>query len=522
MSNFCPKTCPVKGYEPTDLGTHKMRDTACPDLDEWRDCWADMRIAVGGKKSVDKHARGRDWLELPEHTQYQLMLRDPLSRKMAEQSACDYYHRAPYDESVRIAIAITSGAVFRIETEYEGLDGNGFTVNDLDNAETSLVTWRAAEKYLLKERLTTGLTASYVFMREGDAPTVKHYCAENILSLGYCDMGRLDYGLFREYVKEESENRFERHKTKEVYRELSIEDGIFIERVWEADSKDSEEFEASDDVAVVVRQENLEEIPVVIIGGLENPPFEALFEKTRELYQISAQIEYRAFKMAHPTLHINYEDTPSLSYVCPLGEDRGAHVVDNTPDPEMINDEPPAIVPGLALETQKTKVDYLYDTGVGVDFLERRLERAKEDLEKLGGHYGVSSTASNVAEGTERMRKGREMAFVTNFVLEVSEGLTQIARWLAFFGGITDNGRLGEIEVALNTQLIEEGPAFTLSDVRDLFVSGTIDSVIAIRLLRVLLPSEIFEDGMTDEEIVNRMEAAQFSDFIPNSETTQE
>lgn len=513
MKNFCPCTGPLIEYGYNKRDSIQIDKIKSHELDDWRECWHNLRVAVGGSKVVKQNAYNLDWLELPEHIQYKLHYGDHREREMAQKSAEAYYKRTPFDQSVKVARSITLGSVFRIDTEREGLDETerGFNIGVLDEAEIELGNWGKTERFLLKERLTTGYLASYVFLREDTAePTVKHYCAENIVYVSFDSMGNLEFILFKEVV--ENQERFSDDDDEYIYCELSLDDGVFVKRTWR--SQNGDEFEASeaDETLVVLRNETLREIPVVILGGPypSAPPFEPLFEKTRELFQINAQIKYREHKISHPALRINYEDTPKLSYVCSPGETRGRGSEAYSDDDKDENG-PPVIVPGLALETQKATVSYLYDTGEGLTFLFQEREAAQNDLQSLGGNYGVTYS-SNIAEGTERMRQGRENAFIVNYVIETSEALTALARWIAFFWGITDETRLNQIKISLNTVLSDEGPQFTLIEVRDLLVSGTIDEIIAIRMLQLLLPNQVFGEDTTAEEILQRIQSAQFGE----------
>ena len=509
---FCPVTGPLCDYTPRECASYKFKDHRSKSLDDWRECWRNLRIAVSGQKAVRAHAHELDWLELPEHIQIKSVSHERDEKAMAEKAAKAYYKRTTFDESVRIARSITMGAVFRIETEYEGLDGS-ITIDTLDAAEVMLGSFRATERFLLEERLTTGFLASYIFLRdETGEPTVKHYCAENIVDLKEDALGNLQFILFREEAEHETDQPFSDKDAEFQYRELRLEDGAVITRIWSSEDGDEFGVDEQNQSRVEVREQILSEIPVVLLPNAcpTPPPFEPLFEKTRELFSLNSKIQYRFHKMGAPTPHINYTDGPKQSYIC--GENRGFsdEEVDSFDD-----DVRDPIVLGTVLETQRTEVSYLYDTGEGVPLLIQERERAKEELEELGGNYGYSKAASNIAEGTERMRQGREAAFVTNYVVETSEALTLIAQWIAFFSGVTDEDTLNAIRVILNTQLSDVGPTFTLTDVRDLLVSGAIDEIIAIRMMQVLLPSEVFGDETTAEEILARIQLAQLGE-LPN------
>ena len=521
MTKFCPKTWPLKAYNGHSYGKVNLASYKMQELDDWRECWRNMRIASQGEKSVRRHAYNLEWLELPEHIQYHIDNGDKDQIAHAKKKAHAFYKRTPFDESLRVARSITIGSVFRLDTIYEGIPEDGIFIRQtLDDAELERGNFTRVEKFILEEELTTRFAASYVFMRDQDGfsvPAIKHYCAENIHFIEYNDDFQLSNIIFKEKIA--SSKRFSFDSDDVQYRELALEEGLVIERIWRTDaaggSIDSFEFDVSadDETVITIRGEALSEIPVHILGGPmpQSPPFEALFNKVLELFSISAMIKYREYQIAHPRLHINYEGNEAESYIVPLGQARGTAF--NAHETEEA-DEQITLVPGIALETQQTTVRNIYDTGEGLEFLFRERDRAQADLERLGGHYGITKTASNVSEGTERMRQGREAAFLTMYVMEASDHLTGIARWVAFFAGITDQTSLNEICIKLNTQLADTGPEFTFTDIRDLFVSGIIDSSIAIRMLRMLVPDGIFPDDMSNEEILQQIQDNEFADVF--------
>ena len=127
--------------------------------------------------------------------------------------------------------------MFRLDTVYEGIPDNGpFNRSVLDAAETRNKDFFGTERFLMSERLGTGFAATYVFLREveGEATpqvTIKHYCGENIIDFELGDDGELEFILFRE--SDSKSKRFENSDEEcFTFRELSIEDGFFVERIW--------------------------------------------------------------------------------------------------------------------------------------------------------------------------------------------------------------------------------------------------------------------------------------------------
>ena len=111
MTKFCPKTGPFKPYNGHSYGSVNLASYKMQELDDWRECWRNMRIAAQGEKSVRRHAYSLEWLELPEHIQYHIDNGDKIQRAHAKKKAHAFYKRTPFDESLRVARSITIGSV---------------------------------------------------------------------------------------------------------------------------------------------------------------------------------------------------------------------------------------------------------------------------------------------------------------------------------------------------------------------------------------------------------------------------
>lgn len=513
---FCPCTGTPRHYAGYKGDVRKLEEFDSPDFQELRECWNGLRAAVKGQKRVKSVASDLNWLELPEHIEFLLECDDPDQRKKAKISADKYYARTPYDESVKVAKSITLGSIFRIPANREGLDDeneSNFGTAQLDLAEISEGSWLGTEKYLASERFTTGWVASYIFNRTGpndtQIPTVKHYCSENIMGEPVADSeGNLTYILFREEVDATDSDALSEDEPGFRFRELELVDGDFIERIWVSEDEETFEVDAEQDRVVIVRGEALNEIPVVITGRIDDAPFEPLFEKTKELFQVNAQIKYRQQKIGHPIVHINYTDGPNESYVC-SGYARGPgseRALDQDLDP--LDSEPAVMLPGITFETQKAVVSRLYDTGEGLDHLKEERKKLEGDLERLGGHYGITKTASNVSEAVETMRQGREAAFVINYVESVSQALTKIAQWIAFFWGVTDVKLLNEINISLNTELSDKDSGVLVKDIPHVvfgWQQGLYDQGSALDMLR--------KSGKITKTLDEILEALEFEGF---------
>ena len=517
MQNFCPKVgIPIEFERRTKSykGLDKIRSAS---LDDYRQCWSDMRASCSELKEITPHAYANGWLELPDHISYKLELGDRREKKIAQHAAEKYYSRTSFDKAVFIAKKITLGSVFRLPTEYDFGDINGFGIEDLNNAAMSKSGFESCERLLLDERLTTGYHATYIFnsSQSGDiTPTIKHYCAENIIDLKFDAFECLQYILFREFVEQEQD---EFGQSDEVYRfrELRLIDGQAVERIWQ--STDDDDFEAPEDAqsVIIIRGQALNELPVVIEPEPPLPPFLPLQEACRDLYNVQAKIDNRHQKIGHPTLWLNYQGGPRESFIA-TGDERGENFQE-TFEPHEKDDQP--IVPGIMFETQNAQVSYIVDDGGGIDHLINERDRIQDNLERLGGNYGITKTASNVSEAVETMRQGRESAFIISNIIETSNALTQIARWVAFFSGVPSE-LLNDIQIRLNTELTDGLPQFAIQDVINLVNNGLIGLDMAIRLLRLILPASIFDD-MSDDQIIANMNDLEFANSFGVETTAQ-
>lgn len=506
-----------KDREPTNI-----KEARHPDIEEMLDCWADCRTAVKGAKAVRKDATERGWLELPEHMSWLANNGTKRQKEAAEKASIAYVERADYDAAMRRGRDIIVGSVMRkdisLEGVAEGVDSQAgrITEGDLDRADEKGRTLKDFGMFLLNEKATTRYTAIYTHIKN-NVPKWKVYTAENIWNPLFVG-GRLVHIVFREHEPVDSGNVFERHKTREIFRELSLEQlsegdvGRVIERIWRPVEGKTDEYTVSDDQIIKVRDSNLTEIPVVIDGGPlpDEPMLQAICEKSKKLFGISAKIEYRLHKIAHPTPHLNYEDTPDKSFIvqgsrAPITVN-GSNADEVKAAIEKAGMNKAALVPGTLFQTQKASYQYVYDDGTGIDHLFKSQEECKKDLESLGANYGITTNNSNIAEGTERLRQGKDTAFIIAHIASSSEALTQAARWLAVFGGVTNDQSIRDINLDFNMCLNDEGPSYTLKDCVELLKEGALPRIIIIRMIRGLLPTSIIPDDMTDEEILDLIE----------------
>jgi len=512
-----------------------IKEARHPALALMDDCWEDCRMAVKGSKAIKEDARERGWLELPQHISWVAEHGSKKQKDAAQIAAHAYFERAHYDGSVRRGIKTVVGSVMRKDVAVSGVsEGNDsaagrITMGDLDRADERGRTLQQFAEFILDEKATTRYTAIYTRTVEFDGRDVgswKVYTAENIWNPLWIG-GRLVHIVFREHEVLESTNRFMRHKTQEIFRELSIEkvgdaDGErVIERIWRPvrDAKGKAkpgEYTVSDDIIVMVRERNLTEIPVVIDGGPlpGQPMFEEMCDKSKELFGLSAKIKYRLHRIAHPTPHLNYEDEPSKSFIVtgarapkapnrPSNADAAKDAVKKAA--QNSSETKKAMVSGQMLQTQKATFKYIYDTGEGLDHLFRAEENCKKDIEAIGGDYGLTVNNSNIAEGTERLRTGKDTAFVIAHIASSSEALTQAARWLAVFNGVTSDQAIREINLEYNLCLNDEGPSFTHTDILGYLREGGLPRIIIIRMARCLLPTKVIPEDVTDEQILDML-----------------
>ena len=496
-----------------------------PDISEWEHTWQDCRTAISGDKAIKHDAIQRGWLELPEHVIWMRENGTVRQKKAAEKAALAYVMRASYPDDVCRTLDVIIGSVMRKPIEIEGVaDGNDpqigrLTEGDLDRADEKGRTFQQVGEYLLNEKGTTRYTAIYTMMTEGfdgmSRGKWKIYTAENIWDIDF-DCGQLVYAVFREHEPLPTENRFERTQTQEIFRELTLErfgdteQRRLIERIWEPvpDGEDGE-YRVRSDQAIVVRDRNLTEIPVVIDGGPlpRKPMLVAMCQKTRELFEITADIKYRLKKIAQPIPHLNYT-TPTGRIINGPREPKresNAGQLKNTVATETKKAIP--IMPGIMLQTQEAEFKRVYDTGEGLQHLKDERESCKRDLEGMGADYGLTTNNSNIAEGTERLRQGKDTAFVIAHIAGSSEALTQATRWLAVFNGVANDNTLTDINANFNLCLTDEGLSYTAQDVINFMREGALPRIVIIRLIRLLLPAAAINEDETDEVLLQMLMA---------------
>ena len=482
---------------------------------KWVDCWQDLRIAIEGQKAVRENAMERCWIETPEAIQYRLDEGGYSEKNSAKREYEYYINRAQYPEIVRFARDITIGRVMRHEPTIEGIEQDGvtgvfaLTQGCIDNADDTGRNFEQLAHFMLAEKFTTGRSAIYAYNSASSGPAVaklKIYTAENVWT--WATEGELDIVVFRE--RETVKDGKYSQNTDWIYRELCIEDGVVVERIWR--KNESGKYKTAGEQILRIREQALTRIPVVFDGGRRptNPPYQALFNKSIEAFQISAQLKHRLFRVHNSWLHLNHTN--------------GGGIVDGE-EPEVgeiekPQGEPMPLVPGLGvLITEDTAAQYLIDSGAGVQHLRDERTNCMAEMASLGARFGINFGASNISTDTERMQQGGETAFIISHINDTSEALTQAFRWKAEIENKPEQA-VREISIKLNTELTDEGLPFTLADVCKAYESGLISGEIAFEHVRMILPSIAAEE--TWESVYARIIAEQSGVFDVPDDTQNE
>lgn len=275
----------------------------------------------------------------------------------------------------------------------------------LEDATASQMSLNSFISQLVTEMFITGRYGVLVDRGADDLsqPYLVHYTAQQVINWDEADGVLINVILEETYFDRDPVDKY-KFAIATQWRELVLEDGIYSQRVWIKDPRDSEKFLLKDEVVPVRRGKPLDFIPFVItntsgIGAMpDKPPLLAVATTNLSHYRNSADLENVRHYSGCPTLLIAGVKLKEGEAVR-VGS--GQAIVSADPGASGMYIEVAANGPGT-LERALAQKEALMAV-LGARLLEKRLpgvEAAETvKLRSMGDSYTLASINGAVADG---------------------------------------------------------------------------------------------------------------------------
>lgn len=376
--------------------------------------WKRVRNAASGQAAI--HAAGKTYLPaLPEQTP-------------EEYEA--YKSRAVYFNATGRTHEALVGLVNRRSPTHDFSHSTQYLIDDVSNAN---VTAAALSKLLLSEVLITGragLLVEYPNVYEtpssaaaaaaqGLRPYISMYTTESIRNWREARINNVLQPVLvvLEESYEESVDEWA-SETKTQFRELTLIDGVYHQRLWRAAA--SAGYVIVDDIVPLSNGAALTKIPFVAVGAEENtltpatPPLSDLVDMNLAHYRVTADYEHGCHFAALPTAvvsgHMLQQGETSLK----LGSSNA-----------------------WILPDSQAKAQYLEFTGQGLGPLEKNLAAKEQQMAALGARMLAPDKAAAEATQTLQLRANGEYSALASVTNNVSEAMTAAIRLMCSWAGIS-------------------------------------------------------------------------------------
>lgn len=376
-----------------------MIDSKHPQYAEKEAQWGRCRHCYQGEDAV----KGEGELYLPKLT------------KQSDDSYNAYRKRTSYYNAVKRTVEGLVGAVMRIDPLIEGVKDEW-----LEDVTGTGVTAKDFVSYMLAEQVLMGRQGVLVD-HDGSRPYLAGYTTEQITN--WLD----DRIVLREEYRAVDPDDIYASEYKTQYRELVIEEGRYLVRVWR--QAKNQVWEVVEEIVPGRRGEAFEDMPFVGISvdGMnlvpEVPPLLGLVDMNLSHYRTSADLEHGRHFTALPTPYVTGVDVDSeLS----------------------IGAESAWVLPDAA-----SKAGYLEFSGQGLKALDAAMEQKRSMMASLGAQLLEGQKNGVEASETLRLRQNSEMSVLMGAVKAVEGGLEQALNVMTGWEGGA------EVSVTLNTDFAD-------------------------------------------------------------------
>ena len=400
-------------------------NTAHPQYEKVYPYWERIRDAVEGEDAIK--AKTTRYLPIP----------SGIAEKGERSSEYkNYLARAKYPESVGPAVEAMTGLMSRKEMKVSMPESLAYLEKE---ATSDGLPLDSLINRLKHEVITTGRYVLFVDVPENEGnPYIAAYPAESLINWRG-DAERLTRVVFKEMVTEpDPDDRFEDLEI-EQYRVAEIEDGTYVVRVYRNTEKGKEgedEFKLHEEYYPQRHGENLDFIPVVIIGSrdlLPEPdaiPLLSVANKSLHYYRQYADYALQLFMCANGT-------TP----YCAGDIEEG--------------DIPTVVGSGViwGFTSHNVKCGYIEVSGNGLDSQKSELDNISMEIAQATIRALGDKKTAEAAE-TMRLRFQSQTATLASIAKSCASGLEKALRFVAEWTGA--NPAL--VEVVPNLEFIREMP----------------------------------------------------------------
>ena len=351
----------------------------------------------------------------------------------------------------------------------ENIDGKGMSLHGFANQivnEAVLIDWQG----ILVDR------------REGyDYPYPIQYNAEQIINWKYED-GNLVMVMLAETVHEAGDD----YEVVEVmqWRELSIIEGVYIQRVWRKKKSGKGGFEEVETYAPTMRGDSFTAIPFVFVSSdnkLENPPLLDMVEVNFHHYKKSADYEHG--------LHFTGLPTPDISGLNQVTDENG----NNTP--VELGSETCLLLP------EGGSAGFMEFSGSGLATLVTAMDNKKLEMASLGARLLQSDKKGVEAAETARINKSGDSNVLASMVTGAERALNQVLVIMSTWQAA--NPASNTIE--LNRDFVDEGlDAQELTAIVGAVQGGTMSLETAVYNHK---KNDMLPDGVSVEDEISKIKS---------------
>lgn len=382
------------------------------NIDRWKRC----RDAYDGEDAVK--AAGTDYLP-------------KLSGQTIEEYLA-YVMRAMYYGAVGRTIDGFVGAIARKEPTVKLPNKLEVLRNDITSSGIGLLEFI---KKLCSENLLQGRGGVLVdFDEKANRAYLAHYGAESITNWGD------DFVVLKEKACVPSPADPFDVKEIEQYRELRIQDGVYIVNIWrqKTDAKATGDWMISETLRPSKLGVAMNRIPFFWLScfgqssQVEKPPLLGLVAVALSHYRSSADLEHGRHFTGLPTLYLTGVTSDVPVYV--------------------------GSTAAIILQDAQAKVGYAEFSGQGLASLERALEEKEHMMAVLGGAVFADQRKGVEAAETARIRSSGETSLLMGVVSSVEETLESAlkcaAEWMSVAGAIDISINRDFVDTTLDPQTL--------------------------------------------------------------------
>jgi hypothetical protein len=425
-------------------------DTLHPDYAQHQERWQILRDAYEGDRAI-KAATARD-----AYTNGRLV-RQPGSRYLPRPRGLDtdqyhaYVQRPAWFAATKRTIIGMRGAVFRRDPSTQGAESFQADLSDITGTGVAMT---AFAKQLFAETMLMGRYGVLVDWSDAaDRPYWVSYCTETIRNWRietHQGQPRLTLVVLGEtHETPAPDDRFALITTRR-YRELSLENGIYVVRLWEertGENAAGEPMRTHDVIEERIpmrRGVPLDFLPFAFVSpsdveaSIEESPVQEVVDLNLRHWRRSAGYEHGLYLTGLPTFIVTGHDP-----------DR------DEPDPET-GTQPSDVTLGsqqaMFLIEPEAKAYMLEFHGQGLGAVRESLEDSKREMAVMGARLLEEQPRVNETATGVMMRQSGDISILRTLAASASSALTKALRWDAWWRGAAATPQADSIALELNRE----------------------------------------------------------------------